>query len=115
MRITIDYLGGPLDGSASLEREIRAGESCSYLEWVVMMVGATSGYRYNIGHHFHVPSPGWLARTIVRQEKESGVIDSFEYEITERLESDNELLLVAKFIGQRPGNGSGENAGSSVT
>jgi hypothetical protein len=66
MRIMIDFKGGPLDGSASLEREITAGEAYSFLEMVVMMVGVTSSFRYNIGHRFHVPSPGWLARTVVR-------------------------------------------------
>jgi hypothetical protein len=98
----IDFKGGPLDGSASLEREIKAGESYSFLEMVIMVVGATSGYRYNIGHHFHVPSLGLLTRTVVRRAKDARVFDSFEYEIIDRLESEDELLLVAKFICQRP-------------
>jgi hypothetical protein len=113
MRIMIEFKGGPLDGSAALEREITAGDTSSFLEMVVMIVGATSGYRYNIGHHFHVPSPGWLARTVVRRAPESGVFDSFEYEITGRLEADNELLVEATFVGQRPDK-AGPPVGSSA-
>jgi hypothetical protein len=103
--------GGPLDGEVSMERDIKPGEAYSFLETVVMIAGATSGYRYNIGHHFHVPSPGWLTRTVVRQANESGVMDSFEYVITDRVEHDDELLLGATFVGQRPDKAEGERAG----
>src|SRR4051794_2194193 len=103
MKITMDFRGGgPLDGSVSLDREIKAGETYSHLEMVVIIAGATSGYRYNVGHHFFVPSPGWLGRTAVRRPQESGLPPSFEYEITGRLEGDQELLVEATFAGQRP-------------
>jgi hypothetical protein len=103
MRIMVDFKGGgPLDGPASLEREIKAGDSLSYLEWVIMAIGATSGYKFNIGHHFHVPSPGWLARTVVHRPPPPGVFPSFEYKIVDRVEAPDELLLVAEFVGPRP-------------
>jgi hypothetical protein len=102
MRIMIDFKGGPLDGSASLEREIKAGDSLNYLEMVIMTMGATSGYKFNIGHHFHVPSPGWLAHTVVHRPTPPGVFPCFEYVIVDRVEAPDELLVVAKFVGPRP-------------
>ncbi len=103
MRIMIDFKGGGImDGSVCLDREIKLGEMYSFTEMVVVIAGVSTGYTYNVGHHFHVPSPGRLARTVVRQAHETGLSDSYEYEITDRVEGDNELLLVAEFVGQRP-------------
>jgi hypothetical protein len=102
MKIMMDFKGGLCDGTFTLDREIKAGESYNFAEWIISIVGVTSNYRYNVGHHFHVPSPGWLARTVVRQPTPHGVSDTFEYEIVDRLEHDDELIVVAKYIGQRP-------------
>ena len=101
MRIMMDFKGGPLDGSMSLEREIKAGESITFEEFVVTLAGATSGYQFKLGHRFQFPSPGWMVRTVVR-EKGRSVMDTFEYEIVDRLEADGDLIVVAKFVGQRP-------------
>jgi hypothetical protein len=110
----IDFNGGPMDGSASVDREINAGDSLSFREFVVMIVGVTSNYRYNKGHHFHIPSPGWLARTVVREASGFGVQHTFEYEIVDRLEGNDELLVVAQFVRQWPDRADADHASSAT-
>lgn len=102
MKILIDFNGGPLDGSASLEREVAAGESMTFTEMVVMMAAGSTSYHFDVGQRFAIPSPGWLTRTVVRQDRQCGLLTTFTYEITDRLEGDGELMVVAKYIGQNP-------------
>jgi hypothetical protein len=103
MKVTIYFSGGgPLDGSASLERDIKAGGNpwYSFEEMVIYWAGMDSDFRYNIGDRIRVPSPGQLERRVVR-EKTVPFSVWFEYEITERVEENEELLLETKFIGQK--------------
>lgn len=102
MRIMVDFKGGPLDGPALLEREIKAGDSITFLEMVIMTMGTTSGFQYNKGHHFTIPSPGWLTRTVVHRSRTEGKIQGFKYVIVEREEAPDELLLVAHFVPPAP-------------
>lgn len=108
MKIMIDFNGGgPLDGSHFLDRELefKAGEPMTFREFVVLSMGVTSGFRFNIGHRFSVPSPGWFDRTVHRPQQgqhSSGDFPRFEYVITQREAANDELLLVAQFIGQMP-------------
>jgi hypothetical protein len=84
MKIMVDLHGGPLDGSVSLEWEIKVGESYDYLEMAVWLLGVTSGFKYNVGHRFSYPSLGWLNRSVVRKKADPRIQESFDYEITQR-------------------------------
>jgi hypothetical protein len=104
VKITMLFKGGPWDGgSASLERDLQIGDKVSAPQLAIRFAGTTSGSRFNVGHRFPVPSPGWMLGTVVRRELPPGVFDSFEYAITDQLEVDGEMLVEAKYIGQRPG------------
>jgi hypothetical protein len=116
MQITIEFFGtgGLVDGAATLERDITPGEQMLFQEWIVMTVGVTSNFQYNVGHHFQVPSPGWLARYVVRPGGQSE-IPTFEYEIIESLREDHQILVRARFVGQRSTDVGGPSVASDPT
>ena len=62
-----------------------------------------SGGKLAEGSRFLVPSPGWWARTVVRQKLLPGQGHYYEYEVTHRLQEDDDLLAMAKFTEQKSG------------
>jgi len=106
MCITMYFQGGPLDGAVTLDREVTAGERYSLQEMAIIIAGVTSGEQYNVGHRFQIPSLGRLTRTVVRQTDQLPPPprnnDSFEYEITNRVEDEDLLLVQCRFVGQIP-------------
>jgi hypothetical protein len=103
MKITMDLYGGsPYDGQVTLEEEIDSSRRYNLMELIVIIAGASTGYRYNVRHHFLVPSSGWIDRTVVRPPTMPGAPASYEYMIVERLEEGDTLLLTVKYLGQKP-------------
>jgi hypothetical protein len=94
MKIMMDFHGGPLDGSVNVERELKGGESISFMEMAVIIAGVTSNFQYNVGHRFGFPSPGWLARTVVHRDGPPAIV----YEITQREQDGDELIVVVKLV-----------------
>jgi hypothetical protein len=104
MGIMMDFMGGgPIDGSAYLDREPALDEKFNLREMAIVLAGITSGNKFNVGHRFSVPSESCLRRTVIRRTHEKGVPTNwYVYEITERRQQGEELIVRAKFIGQSP-------------
>jgi hypothetical protein len=99
LRLIIEFVGGGvLDGTAIIDREIRVGDRMSFEEIAVATAYWASEFG-KTGRRFQIISPGRLARTAIT-EHAATVMDAYEYEITDRLEGDNELLLRARYIAQ---------------
>jgi hypothetical protein len=99
MRIIFEFVGGGImDGTAMIDREIKVGDRISFEEMAVGNAYWQSEFG-QVGRRFRIISPGRLARTAIT-EHAPDAMDAYEYEVTNRLEGDNELLLQARFVGQ---------------
>ncbi len=108
MRVILEFVGGPMDGTVTLERMPKQGEEfASFDESVVAM--AYFQTRGEVGKRFRVLSRGRLASTVVRVGGDQ-VFPSFIYEVTHKLPdddeiaddeiADDEMLIRAKYVKQ---------------
>jgi len=98
LRVILELIGGPMDGTSISESMVRLGEAFQSYEQAVVQMAFYQTDGGKVGQRFSILSPGRTNRSIVLKEGET-VAAVYRYEITDRLEGDQELMLRAAYIG----------------